>query len=161
MLSRGLKCLWRLILDVGCGSRPYRKRGYETVCIDTYAGYTPQAEDQRRLVKVEHGDYFVRASEEHIPFKDNVFLLVVARHTIEHVDQLFQMLKELIRVSNQKILIKCPHRFSIGAKKPFHKHYFNITWFRNTLKNFDVKYKILLSYRRVFVPKLPIKIILF
>jgi SAM-dependent methyltransferase len=150
-----------LILDVGCGSRPYRKRGCETVCIDIYADYTPQADDQRHLVKVEHGDYFVRASGEHIPFKDNVFPLVVARHTIEHVDKPFKMLSEMIRVSNQRIFIKCPHRFSIDVKKPFHKHYFNVTWFKKALKNFDIKYKILLSYRRVFLPKLPIKIILF
>lgn len=152
-----------LVLDVGCGSHPYRKKGCKTVCIDIYSSYTPQAEDQRHLVKVKHGDFFIRASGERLPFRDNVFPLVAAIHTIEHVNKPSLMLSEMIRVSNRRVIVKCPHRFSRFAKMPSHKHYFNKTWFVKALKRSNVKYGIQLSYRQVFwpLPKLPIKIPLF
>jgi len=63
----------KLILDVGCGSRPYRKRGYETACIDTYADYTPQAEDRDMRLKLNTGIILFERQESTLPLKITCF----------------------------------------------------------------------------------------
>lgn len=53
---------------------------------------------------------------------------------IEHSFQPHIFLKELIRVSKSKVLIKCPHRFGKLAKMPYHKVFLNCSWFNRELK---------------------------
>jgi hypothetical protein len=51
-------------------------------------------------------------------------------------------LKELVRVSKSKVLIKCPHRFGKLAKMPYHKVYLNCSWFNLELKGLQTEVSI-------------------
>lgn len=68
---------------------------------------------------------------EHLPFKDNIFDLTVSNHLVEHIDEPFLLLKEMVRVTkpNGKIRVTTPHRLSHNRKWIMHKYSFNLTWF--------------------------------
>jgi len=80
----------------------------------------------------------------HLPFRDKIFKKVFCYHAIEHVSNPYRVLQELLRVSNDRVEIRCPHRFSKHAKMPYHRHYFTRTWFARALK--DHRYKITVTY---------------
>lgn len=71
--------------------------------------------------------------EYKLPFQDNEFDLVYARHTLEHIQNLSGLIKELYRITNPngKIRLELPHCSSVSAfADPTHKHFF-------TLHSFD------------------------
>jgi hypothetical protein len=43
------------------------------------------------------------------------------------------MLKELVRVANGRIIVKCPHRFGKHAREGVHISMFSRTWFLKAL----------------------------
>jgi hypothetical protein len=122
-------------LDVGCGGKP---RG--DVNCDLFKDYTPQDKSQRNLTKIPHGN-FVQCDAQFLPFRESVFERVLCFHVIEHVKNPYLLLGELIRVSSGTVLVKCPHRFSKGAKMPYHRNYFNVTWFRRNLQGLKIEVK--------------------
>jgi len=137
-----------MILDVGCGSHP---RG--DVNIDYNIGWTLEGGDQKSkgiFINPKRIKNFILADAQFLPIRDNTFEEVVSYHTIEHVSSPSQMLRELIRVANAKITILCPHRFGKYAKMPFHKHYFNVAWFRRILKDLKCTYEITVTKYRHF-----------
>jgi len=124
-------------LDVGCGNRPWGD-----VNCDINIGYTPEGGDQKErgiFINPHKIKNFVKCDAQYLPFKNNIFNKVFCFHVIEHINNPYLLLKELIRVSHSSVTIKCPHRFSKGAKLPHHKHYFTKGWFGKTLKNFKCK----------------------
>ncbi|MFQ6074305.1 MAG: class I SAM-dependent methyltransferase [Candidatus Bathyarchaeia archaeon] len=117
------------VLDVGCGSRP---KGDVNVDLRSPKYVDPKKHfylDPKRMRN------FVRASAEYLPFRDSVFSSVVSFHVIEHVENPIGMLNETIRVSSSNVVIKCPHRMSQHPlqRSPWHRNFFNKTWFRNFL----------------------------
>ena len=72
----------------------------------------------------------VQCDAQHLPFKDNMFILVWCSHVLEHVDNPYLVLKEIKRVANGKVIVKVP-----SGKLDFltTKHIY--TWNPNTLKN--------------------------
>ena len=121
-------------LDVGSGDRPSGD-----VNCDTFKDRTPhiRLRDNKIVVKGN----FVLCDGEHLPFKDRVFSETYSSHTIEHVPNPFNFLKEMFRVTlaNGTVLVKCPHRFSRNAKfKPYHLNYFNSKWFKKVLDKFEL-----------------------
>jgi len=82
------------------------------------------------------------ADGQNLPFIDNVFETVRASHTIEHLKNPIQFIKELYRVSNSRVLIICPHRYARSAKVKGHIQFFNVTWFKRALENLGIS-----SYR--------------
>ena len=80
-----------------------------------------------------NGKQFILADAHYLPFKDNAFEHCTCFHVLEHVDNPYKVLKELIRVCKH-IKIRVPHRFSFYAKRPKHKHYFNESWFYSVLR---------------------------
>lgn len=117
-----------VVLDCGCGSRP---KG--DVNVDCFrGGWNHQEADQDRgeFVNPKKISNYVVASAEYLPFCDGVFDLVYSSHTIEHVPDPFKMFRELVRVSNRKVVVKCPDRLGSGGRRPFHINYFNEDWFK-------------------------------
>ena len=117
-----------VVLDCGCGSRP---KG--DVNVDCFrGGWNRQEADQDRgeYVNPKKISNYVVASAEYLPFCDGVFDLVYSSHTIEHVPDPFKMFRELVRVSNRKVVVKCPDRLGSGGRRPFHLNYFNEDWFK-------------------------------
>jgi len=84
--------------------------------------------------------------ESHLPFKDNCFEEVISHHTIEHMKNPFEFLKELIRVSTAYVNIRCPHRFSLGAKIPQHISYFDKKWFYKACRLLGAEVRIDMSF---------------
>jgi len=123
-------------LNVGCGGGRYLFQDLhcEVNC-----------DIERPQLKIRN---FVLSDGQYLPFNKNIFEETYCYHVIEHVANPIMLLKELIRVTKNKVVIKCPHRFSVNAKKdPLHKNFFNVTWFRKALKNF--KHEITVDYTEI------------
>jgi ubiquinone/menaquinone biosynthesis C-methylase UbiE len=103
-----------LILDVGCSDHP---RGDVNVDVD----YTSDAD--------------VLADACYLPFRNDVFMLVRSNHCLEHTANPCKMLDEMLRVSNGKVLIVVPHRYSRLARRPVHCCFFNASWFSRFAKS--------------------------
>jgi len=104
---------------------------------------------------------FVNADAEYLPFKDDAFEEVTCFHVIEHVENPYMLLRELLRVTKNKLIITCPYRFSGYAKSKQHKHYFSKSWFENELKKLNValfKVAVVLDLERDIL-KFPLQII--
>jgi len=120
-------------LDVGSGDRPAGD-----VNCDIFKDRTPHI--RFRDNRVIRADNFIICDGQHLPFRNATFSETYSSHTIEHVDNPWLLLKEMLRVTNGTVIVKCPHRFSKNAKfKPYHLNYFNSRWFKRVLKRFQVK----------------------
>ena len=118
-----------LVLDVGCGFE-----GYGSVNVDICCG--TENVDLDGSVRVSRTRNLFIADGCSLPFRDDTFDLVYSSHVIEHVANPFLFLRELVRVSRDKIVVRCPHRFGdklyrflgcFGHKG--HRHFFNARWF--------------------------------
>lgn len=95
-----------MILDVGCGSgffqdsKEIKNRGFINIDI------------LKPKNKIRN---FVLCDCHNLPFKDNIFEKVLFIDVIEHIENPTKTLKELKRVSNNKIIIGTPN--SIYFKK--------------------------------------------
>lgn len=141
------------ILDVGCGNRPH---GHVNVDLypeeTTYRTWKPEvlapALDTKKIPN------FIKADACFLPFKSNVFHLVYSSHTIEHVENPRLMLREILRVSRDRVILICPHRYSqTTIKKSRHKHFFNRKWFHHELSrsneiSFEISFEIKYSEYR-------------
>lgn len=132
-----------VVLDVGCGTR---FKG--DVNVDFFKrGWNRQESDQ------EQGEYldpckipnFVVASALYLPFKSDCFDLVVSNHVIEHTSNPPLMIREMLRVSKRKVVVKCPHNQGTGARRPFHIQYFNTDWFTQIGLKLGVKVESYIS----------------
>ena len=135
-----------MILDVGCGPNP---KG--DVNCDLFKDYTPEYNPVKKA-KV-HGENFVCCSGEYLPFQNNMFDSVISIHVIEHCKRPSLFLNELVRVSNLKVLIRCPHRFGKLAKMPYHRVFLNCSWFNRELKG--LQFLVTISKYRFASLKIP------
>lgn len=87
-----------MILDVGCGSSP---KGHVNLDIE------------RQCARMHT---FVLADAEHLPFKNGSFETVYSSHVVEHVCNPRVMIKELLRVSKNKVIVKTPHLWSYASR---------------------------------------------
>ena len=152
------------LLDVGCGTKP---KG--DVNVDFFrGGLNPQTGDQieGEFMSPSKIKNFVVADAMHLPFKDESFNTVFSSHTIEHVQNPLLMLREMYRVANGTILVRCPHRKGSGATMPYHINYFDENWFKEASDNLGAKSRqFITSYDYPISPKLekifPSKLYLF
>lgn len=120
-------------LDVGCGISPRGK-----VNCDLY--FSP-IQRGHGIINPKIIPNLVWSDVQFLPFKKNSFILVTCFHVIEHVKNPFQLLKELLRVSKNRVVVKCPHRLKpLQSKK--HIHRFNASWFEKIIPYFNVNYII-------------------
>jgi ubiquinone/menaquinone biosynthesis C-methylase UbiE len=75
-----------------------------------------------------------------LPFKDSCFDEVYSGNVIEHVVNPVKMIREMIRVSKDKVTIIVPHRYGRNAKQDGHIHYFNNKWFEQIVTKFPEVY---------------------
>jgi SAM-dependent methyltransferase len=123
-------------LDVGCGIKP---RG-DVNCdlfIKDIGHRTGRPDLKGATIDPKKIPNFVLCDGEHLPFKNGVFSEVFSSHVIEHVYNPGRFLLELLRVSNERIVIQCPHRLGdklnkatrASARYHIHKNFLNKTWF--------------------------------
>ncbi len=132
-------------LDVGCGSNP---RGDINVDFFT-GGWNSQEGDQKKgeLMNPQLIPNLVVAHAEFLPFRDGCFDVAFSSHTVEHVKNPFRMMRELLRVSRGKVIVRCPHRKGSGAKRPFHINYLDEEWFNKLLLKLGYQPKIVVTNR--------------
>ncbi len=99
-------------LNLGCGQFPQKGFINADISMDTPA------------------DIFFDLSKIPYPFKDNSFELVIAEHVIEHLENPFDVMKEICRIliPGGRIIIKVPH-FSRGFTHPDHKRGFDVSFY--------------------------------
>ncbi len=130
------------VLDCGSGDYPTG-----TCNIDLYPRDTLHRHEG--WVHTRFTPNFVNGDVLHLPFRDSVFELVTSSHVIEHVDDPFQMLREMYRVSKHHVQILCPHRYGEKAKgyeKGMHKSFFTARWFEQVLPKLGF-FRVRVTYR--------------
>ena len=130
-----------MILDVGCG---HAFKG--DVNIDLFTKPTkhrmlglpdPDAPD----MPLSHVPNLIRADCTHLPIQDNSFEEVVSNHLIEHIDEPYWLLREMVRVTkpNGTIHVETPHKLAHRRKWSLHKHSFNLKWFETAFRLLNVQ----------------------
>lgn len=122
----------RLILDVGCGSRP---RG--NVNVDLFLEKSEHRYTDIDLKKIPN---FVNASVNYLPFRDNTFFKTICVSVLEHrgVD-FYKALNEMLRVSSNYVEFRVPTLWCLEAlpsRHKGHKHVFTSRMIRQVLKNY-------------------------
>lgn len=122
-------------LDVGCGIRGTG---------DVNCDLNPTVDKGHRsgVIGNPHKyENFVQCDAQHLPFQANTFSMVYSEHLIEHVPNPTLLLSELVRVSKDKIEVRCPHRYGdkmvhgpFGKPHPEHVNSLSLKWFYTTLK---------------------------
>ena len=105
----------KLVLDVGCGSRPNK---HANVFVDRYP-WNDKQRSGRKIKKFPKN--FVVADVENLPFRDKVFGYCYCVHLIEHTSQAHRALNEINRVAKAGY-VSAPHMyFEFSFGKRFHK----------------------------------------
>jgi ubiquinone/menaquinone biosynthesis C-methylase UbiE len=124
-----------LILDVGCGTH-----GIGDVNCDLYIDDVGHRDGKdEKVIDTETTPNFVVCSAQNLPFISCTFDTVYSSHVIEHVPEPYQMFTELLRVSKNNVLIKCPHKDGSGAKLPTHINFFDFKVFETWAEKCRVK----------------------
>lgn len=91
------------ILDAGCGGCPEYYGLKDTKQDLDYTGLdiTPKIVEFNKSKEIN----CVQGSLNEIPFSENSFDVVHSRHVVEHMEDIEQPLKEMIRVSRKKVVI--------------------------------------------------------
>lgn len=84
------------VLDIGCGPRGSLEWVADIAleCI----GVDPLAEKYQKLGAVKHTMKYVTAYAENMPFPDNYFDIITSFNSLDHVTDIDQVCKEIIRV---------------------------------------------------------------
>ena len=118
-----------MLLNVGCGSFP---NGDVNCDLFLDLGHMKGDKNKKIKVNIKKIKNFIKSDAQHLPFRSNVFDQVISSHVIEHVLNPVKMLDELVRVSNNKIIIECPHWLGdrMHKKNPYHINFFKSKWFK-------------------------------
>lgn len=123
-------------LDAGCGHR-FKGDVNVDLFIEATAHRSLEADMRTNtdvplrnipnLIKADCGSSYFK----HLPFQDDIFDESISNHLIEHIDEPFHFLKDLVRVTKPEGLIRIttPHKLSHNRKWIMHKHSFNFAWF--------------------------------
>ena len=145
-------------IDIGCGHHPSGDVNCDLFIRDI--GHR----GEKKLINLDAKKIknFLVCDAQYLPFRDSVFDEVYSHHVIEHLRNPYLFLKETIRISKDKVIIICPHRYGDRVinlfhgkwNNTFHLHYLNKKWFFEQLKNYLVGYDI--KYTRfVYLPFFP------
>ncbi|MDD3465758.1 MAG: class I SAM-dependent methyltransferase [Campylobacterales bacterium] len=141
------------VLDVGCGSKPYKK-----YCVNSseYVGLEIDTPENRRRKKA---DFFYDGSR--FPFENNSFDCVLSNEVFEHVFNPVEFLSEINRVLKKEGLLlisvpfvwdehEQPHDYarysSFGLKYNLEKAGFEILEARKTINSVAVIFQLLNAY---------------
>jgi len=100
------------VLDVGCGTGEFLVSAAKRGCCEVF-GIEPNyelvylAKMRLRLNKID--GKIIRAIGENIPFKDNTFDIVTSFSVLEHVNNPFKVIDEMLRVSKKIVFIHFPN----------------------------------------------------
>ncbi len=114
------------LLDIGCGPGAIVNIGYYNKFKDTQIyGIDNLKKNIGRIKKRFPQGVFNYSAAEKLPFKDNYFDYILARHVLEHVDDIDKTLREIKRVTKNgaTIMIAVPHEKMENVLKSLDPHY--------------------------------------
>jgi SAM-dependent methyltransferase len=141
-----------IILDVGCGSKPYQK----LFNASEYIGLEIDSEDNR---KNKRADYFYQG--DNFPFIDEEFDSVISNEVLEHIFNPDIFLSEINRVLKPQgiLLITVPFVWdeheqpydyarysSFGLKHLLKKHGFKILEYRKSMNDIRIIFQLINAY---------------
>lgn len=136
-------CFDTMMLDVGCGCNPLGD-------INCDLFLEPKFRKKTEFLIPQRIPNFVLCSAEALPFRSESFSLVFCFGVLTHVLNPCRVIKELVRVSSEKILIRVPHRFN--KRQPSEQyHYFKCSWFRKLLRLWKLPHIIDVAWY-LFIP---------
>lgn len=95
------------ILDVGCDEAHLR-----AVHPEGYCG----------IDRGPHADVIVDLEEGRLPFEDQEFDCIVCTDTLEHIDQLHSLFREMVRVSRRYLILSLPNCWSFAWPQMLRGH---------------------------------------
>jgi len=125
-----------LRLDVGCGAKPKDK-----VNVDLFLYKTLH---RAKLVdlKTVNIPNFISSDVHHLPFRNDVFDVVFCHQLLEHKGiRYIAVVKELLRVSRNKVDIEVPSQLCRSIQSPAHDKIFTKHTFETVFRNFVKKIK--------------------
>lgn len=158
-----------VLLDFGCGSKPYRS----LLKVDNYVGLDI-ADNPGHSHDGEDIDVFYDGKK--IPFENNYFDSVFSSEVFEHVFNLEEVLKELNRVTKMdgKMLITCPFAIaehenpidfarytSFGLTHLFKKYGFEVIELEKAGNSVEVVFQLWIMYVYLNLPTWTTKNIVF
>lgn len=114
------------LLDIGCGPGAIFSIGYYKKFRDTQVyGIDNLKKNIRRVKRRFPAGIFRYSPAEKLPFPDNYFDYILARHVLEHVDDVDKTLGEIKRVTKKGaiIMLAVPHSRMENVLKKLDSHY--------------------------------------
>jgi ubiquinone/menaquinone biosynthesis C-methylase UbiE len=109
----------KTIVDIGCGKGFLLDRIHKVRSEAVLFGL--DIENQLKYP----GIHFIKGSINHLPFPDNHFDVVLCSHTIEHIIQLSEAIKELVRVTRNRLIVVTPCQRYFYYTIDGHLHFFH------------------------------------
>jgi len=107
------------VLDVGCGKGAMAgelSASHRSTAVDIIID--PE-------IRLAHPNVrFLEANAEHLPFEDRSFDTVICTHTLEHVLDLPQAIRELRRIARRRIIVVVPKQRPYRFTFDLHLHFF-------------------------------------
>lgn len=147
----------KLILDIGCakGYLGYRIRGEKTgdpiiLGLDIWIPYIKHVKNFHSTYARIYNELII-ADARYMPFRDHILNLLIASEILEHLtrEDGFQLLNELERICNNRIITSTPSRFIEQGEldnNPYQRHI--SLWKKEDLINLGYETKVI-------YPKLP------
>jgi len=135
------------VLDVGCGDSPHGD-----VNVDLYLDPNIHRKESIRGKKIRN---FVLADCHSLPFQDKSFDIVFSSHLLEHKGvNLAKALREWLRVSKTKLIIRVPNLFRRSKFDSYHDKIFTDYTVRLLFKKYNIKINHRdAEWERLYVPK--------
>ena len=136
-----------LRLDVGCGTNPTGD-----VNCDLFTSKSPHRHGKAIFPKKNIRN-FVKCDVNQLPFRQKIFYESSCSHVLEHKGiDCVKVLKEMIRVTEGKIIVVVPSRFAGRSwlrhkQNVTHDKYFSVRNISNLVKKMGCKRRITVTYR--------------
>lgn len=133
------------ILDVGCGLCP---KG--DVNVDLYPD--ARARLDGLSIPVKKINNFIKADACYLPFRDKTFTKTYSIEVLEHIENIRQALKEIIRVTEGEVILELPHRYWRTRAHPWkvnqsvHKHLFGVQQIRKSIRSLGYEAWVRVDY---------------
>ena len=98
-----------------------------------------KSECVKAVVTTKYSLGSVTCSPHYLPFMSLVFTCVVCINILQYIDHPYLALKELLRVSTNKVVVVCPHKYGAKIKGEYRQHrsVFNKKWFGVAVANLN------------------------
>jgi SAM-dependent methyltransferase len=98
------------VLDIGCGYSPVGDVNCDLFVEDVEGHRSSKEIKDHYLLDCKKIQNFVVCDSQYLPFKKNVFDIVVSRQVIEHIEKPMTMISEMVRTSKDLVVVETVHR---------------------------------------------------